>query len=189
MNLSPDEIPAVRQTFKRLFDNRPAQVALLDLDGEILEVNRSWRSWGKQNGMPDTYDCVGQNYLLACETAARHQVPGADEVFVGLLEVFHAHRAKFTAIYPCHTPVMQRWYRLWAQPQMPQIPAVIVAHYEVVNPVQISKATQASLSRNYGYKQATQSNSQFFAQCDTGGRSATWITHLKTMDPIQIAAR
>lgn len=124
-----DEQAAWCRMFRLLFNDRPAHVALLDQQGIILETNKAWREFGSQNGLRSGYDCVGQNYLQACEQGAAENFPGASEAYIGVLEVLHARRPKFTMVYPCHSPKERRWYRMWVEPQSPDIPAVVVAHY------------------------------------------------------------
>jgi len=112
-----------------LFDPNPAHVALLDLQGVIVETNAAWKRFAVENGLPAHYECVGQNYLRLAEEAAGGQSLLAQEAYIGLLEVMCTRRPKFTMIYPCHAPGERRWYRMWVEPQTPAVPAVIVAHY------------------------------------------------------------
>jgi hypothetical protein len=114
--------------FKSLFDSHPSHIALLDLRGKILAVNPAWKRFGEQNRLAPGYDCVGMNYLRICETAAEGGVPQAREAYVGLLEVIHTGRPKFTMVYPCHSDNENRWFRMWVEPQTPNVPALIIAH-------------------------------------------------------------
>ena len=129
MGSGSDQIFEFRDTFHHLFNRHFAQMALLDLDGTLVAVNRAWRHFGDGNGICESYDCIGKNYLQICESALLTDSPGAKSVYLGLLEVIHAGRPKFTMVYPCHSLVERRWYRLWIEPQMPAVPAIIVAHY------------------------------------------------------------
>lgn len=124
-----DSLAEYRRTFRRLFDGRSAQVALLDLSGVILETNIAWQQFGQDNGLARSYEPVGRNYLSLCEAGISESYPSAREAYVGLLEVMETRRPKFTMVYPCHSPLMRRWYRMWVEPQLPEVPAIIVAHY------------------------------------------------------------
>jgi hypothetical protein len=101
----------------------------VDLQGIILATNRAWTQFGWENGLTASFDSVGKNYLKSCEQAVSCGWPGAQQAYVGLLEVIRLQRPKFTMVYPCHSPTQRRWYRMWVQPQMPIVPAVIVAHH------------------------------------------------------------
>jgi hypothetical protein len=47
---------------------------------------------------------IGQNYLQACDRAAEQDSAGARDAYVGLLEVLHAQRPKFTDGVPMPQP-------------------------------------------------------------------------------------
>jgi hypothetical protein len=111
-----------------LFDGTDSHCALLDLSGEILAVNSAWIAYGVENGLSPSSDPVGQNYLHICESAAEQQYPGAMEAYLGLQQVLRANRPKFTMVYRCHSPSVRRWYRMWVEPQFPDVPVVVVAH-------------------------------------------------------------
>ena len=117
--------------FERLFAPHPSHVTLIGLDGTVLAVNEAWRQYGRANGLPDSYDCVGRNYLDVCEAGVAAGAPSAQEIYVGLLGVLRGGRPKFTTIYPCHSPARREWHRMWVEPQSPSVPAVIVAHQPV----------------------------------------------------------
>ncbi len=118
-----------RATFLRVFGAQMAHIALLDLNGVIVETNLSWNRFGIDNGIDSSYRCVGTSYLEVCQAAAERAFPCSQEAYVGLLDIIHNRRPKFTMVYPCHSPAERRWYRMWVEPQLPQVPAIIVAHY------------------------------------------------------------
>ncbi len=113
--------------FQQLFGNFPSHSALLDLEGQIIAVNRSWNDFGRKNGLANGYSFEGQNYLAVCENAAS-QCRYAVEAMIGLLDVMKAGRPTFSMVYPCHSPSEKQWYRLWIELQLPHSPSVIVAH-------------------------------------------------------------
>ena len=129
MKRQDNRLAAWADNFSLLFDPSPAQVALLDLNGVIVETNLAWKQFGRENGLATNYDCIGMNYLQACESAANNDEIGARQAYIGLLEVLRTQRPKFTMVYPCHSPTERRWYRMWVEPQLPQVPGIIVAHY------------------------------------------------------------
>jgi len=116
------------QAFRQLFDAHPAHVALLGLDGTVLAVNSAWQAFGAASGLRSGYDFVGQNYLALCEAGVAAGGAGAQEAYIGLLDVMRNGRPKFTLVYPCHSPARRQWFRMWVEPQTPSVPTVIVAH-------------------------------------------------------------
>ncbi len=115
------------QLFQQLFGNFKAHTALLDLEGKIIAVNRSWNNFGHENGLVDGYEFEGRNYLTMCEIAvceSRYAI----EAMIGLLDVINTGRPTFSMTYPCHSPSQHRWFRLWVESQSPHSPSIIVAH-------------------------------------------------------------
>lgn len=49
-----------------ILDALPAHIALLDPEGVILKVNRSWKTFATSNALQGPSYCVGQNYLEVC---------------------------------------------------------------------------------------------------------------------------
>jgi hypothetical protein len=114
--------------FKQLFDWHPAHVCMLDLDGKILAVNRSWSRFAEGNGLSPQYKFDGQSYLDICSVAAEKGDDYAKQALTGLLDIMATGRRKFVLTYPCHAPHEKRWFKLWIEPQMPEAPVIIVAH-------------------------------------------------------------
>jgi hypothetical protein len=114
--------------FRQLFDGHPAMACMVDLSGKILAVNRSWKRFGEENDQKVGYLYEGDNYLDICVKAAETGDPYAKQALTGILDVLTTGRKKFSMVYPCHSPIERRWFKLWAEPQMPELPVVIIAH-------------------------------------------------------------
>lgn len=84
-----------------------AHVAILDEDGQILEVNHAWRKFARDNDFPDPAAGVGMNYLVVCERASNAE---ARQVADGIRDVISEREAEFYLEYPCHSPTERRWY-------------------------------------------------------------------------------
>ncbi len=46
-----------------------AHIAVLDESGTIVAVNRAWREFAHNNGIPEDADMTGENYIQVCKTA------------------------------------------------------------------------------------------------------------------------
>ncbi|MDR5900283.1 EAL domain-containing protein [Halomonas vilamensis] len=118
MDISVVDYAELKQTLamrEALINSLPAGVALLDIEGNIIDVNSQWRSYGVEGGNTDPYFGVGQNYLAICERAICDVAgEGTAEVAAGLRAVLAGERDHFTMDYPCHTPTQYRWFRLIA---------------------------------------------------------------------------
>ncbi len=128
MSTSTDAHARWSTLFHQLFDQSVSQVALIDFQGEIIAVNHAWQAFGMANGLQGDYQVVGKNYLNICAAAAATGDATATCAYVGLQEVILTNRPKFTFVYPCHSSTSRSWYRMWVEPQSPQMPAIVVAH-------------------------------------------------------------
>jgi PAS domain S-box-containing protein len=99
-----------RQLLQSTLDGLSAQVALLDSQGVILLVNKTWRQFAQQNGADPSKVSEGINYLQICSSAA----PGpnynkAGSFAEGIRKVL-AGQEDFTLEYSCHSPHEKRWF-------------------------------------------------------------------------------
>jgi signal transduction histidine kinase len=108
------------------FDALPAQVAVLDDDGEILATNLAWRSFGEANDLAEA-EMVGENYLAACDAA---DDPDAAAAADGIRAVLSGERETFTLEYPCHSPDERRWFTMRAI-ALPGGDRVLVMHTDI----------------------------------------------------------
>ncbi|SEO80442.1 PAS fold-containing protein [Halogranum amylolyticum] len=93
----------------------PAEVAILDVDGEIVSTNLAWRAFAEANGYRGDVEMVGVNYLDVCDAAAAADGDAAVAA-TGLRAVFAGRRDGFDFEYPCHSPDERRWFLMRAVP-------------------------------------------------------------------------
>jgi PAS domain S-box-containing protein len=94
----------------------PANVALLDRTGKIVEVNEAWRRFARDNGLVDSEYSVGRNYLEMCEGPCAQNEDGVGEAANGIRRVLAGEDKLFSMEYPCHSPQEQRWFMLTVSP-------------------------------------------------------------------------
>lgn len=98
-----------------VLDALTSHIAVLDLEGEIVAVNRAWREFAHGNGGESGACLVGSNYMAVCERAYRQaQDADARAVFEGLSALRDGARSSFTHEYPCDSPEQPRWFILRA---------------------------------------------------------------------------
>ena len=88
-----------------------APIAVLDENGDIVGVNRAWKAFGARNGLPESYVSVGKNYVAISEQAGDKY---GDRIAAELRRLLTDEQTDFTAVYPCHSPNQERWFRLYA---------------------------------------------------------------------------
>ena len=137
------------------FDALPAQVAVLDAEGVIVETNRSWAEFGRDNGVRGPPEMVGEDYLAVCgaddgDEAATgfgddEAATGLDddetatEAAAGIRAVLAGERAEFTLEYPCHSPDERRWFLMRVIP-LGGRPGALVMHVDITERVVAERA-------------------------------------------------
>ena len=112
---SNEEVRQALAARQALIDSLPANIALLDAAGKIVDVNKQWREFGAKNDITDPCLGVGANYLAICDNAIGGLAEeGAAEAATGLRSVLSGEQDSFAMDYPCHSPTQHRWFRLIA---------------------------------------------------------------------------
>ena len=62
-----------------VLDSLTAHIAVLNAQGVIVAVNKAWRQFGRDNGLPEpSLSMLGVNYLDTCKNVVNQ--PDGDEV-------------------------------------------------------------------------------------------------------------
>ena len=131
---------AAQQLAESTLEAVPASLAVLDANGTIVSINRSWEEFAEANGaLPETTG-VGTNYLALCAAAEAEDIVEAAQFAQGIREVMSGAKCRFSMEYPCHSPDQQRWFVGYVTACLGIGPnSVVVAH------VDISERKQAEL--------------------------------------------
>ncbi len=97
---------SLRSTLDGLSDH----ISLLDEQGRILLVNKSWRRFAEENGLSAEAVSEGTNYLAVCDEAVGDDAPQARAFAAGIRRVLAGDAPSFVLEYPCHSPGEQRWF-------------------------------------------------------------------------------
>ena len=116
-----------------LVDSLDDQVAVLDPNGVIVEVNEAWRRSVQQNGASPASCGGGANYLAECDRVPIEvDSTNVREVVDGIRDVATFRREKFGLEYTCTTPSGNRWYVLRVSRAAGRAPgSVVVSHSDV----------------------------------------------------------
>ena len=127
------------------------QIAIVDERGIILDVNESWRQFGRQNGSPEhAADPVGIDYLVVCERAVG--LPNGEEASAartGIQEVLDCRIPEFHLEYPCHSPTQRRWMQMNVTRLESDPPVVAVSHLDITR----RKEAEIAQRREHGMLQ------------------------------------
>jgi diguanylate cyclase (GGDEF)-like protein len=102
-------------------DAMPDQVALLSPEGIIRFVNRSWVTFGLENGAVPQSTSLGIRYSSVClstngEAVQNELAPSAAPLPDLLDDVLSGRSSGFEQEYPCHSPNALRWALLRVKP-------------------------------------------------------------------------
>jgi PAS domain S-box-containing protein len=129
---------ALRQA--TILDALPAHVALLDREGRILSVSRSWHDFAVAAGL-GAADPVGRSYVELCAAGCWTETGPA--LADGLAAVLSGQR-QFSIDHPCDQGGWRRWYRLMAAPlAIGETSGAVVMHLDVTT----SKLAEEALRR------------------------------------------
>jgi diguanylate cyclase (GGDEF)-like protein len=103
------ELSALHTQVLNSFDE---QVAVIDENGIIVDVNVAWERFGVENGLSADFTSVGCNYLDVCADPGAEADSLASEAKRGIREVMRGKRDSFYYEYPCHSPTEKRWYMM-----------------------------------------------------------------------------
>lgn len=126
-----------------ILDALPAHVALLDLKGRILNVNRAWRDFEVADGLSGKAFDGGVDYLSACEDANGVDSEVVSDVASNLRAIVNGATTPFSIEYSCGAPGEQRWFQLLASP-MPRDSGygAVVMHVDIGERKQAEARTQ-----------------------------------------------
>jgi len=94
----------------------PAHIAMLDAQGVIISVNKSWETLALANVLQGPGYGVGLNYLDICDRAQAENASDARKASQGIRTVLAGKAKGFSLEYSCHPPDEQRWFLLNVAP-------------------------------------------------------------------------
>ncbi|MEX1168170.1 MAG: chemotaxis protein CheB [Hydrogenophaga sp.] len=116
----------------------PQQIAVLNAEGTIVQVNEAWDRFAIENGaLPGSAHGVGTNYFQACQSTSGPYAEDALATLQGLRQTLNGERAFFEQVYPCHSPAGPRWFCLHAA-RLPQpMAGLVISHTLLVSPPEV----------------------------------------------------
>jgi len=95
---------------REALDALPQHIAILDVAGTILSVNKAWRQFASDNNGVSSAVCEGSNYLTACQDAGAEGCQEGTAFLEGIRAVLDGVLLEFSLEYSCHTPERPSWY-------------------------------------------------------------------------------
>ncbi len=98
--------------YQATLDSIKTTIAIVDRNGEILFVNRSWRAFAADNGADREQVSEGCNYFSICESSAANGCAEARSFIDQAKKVLRGEMEEFVLEYSCHSPNRQRWFQV-----------------------------------------------------------------------------
>ncbi len=114
----------------RMIDGIPVQAALIDGDGRIVAINEHWKRFARDNAFPGADLGLGCNYVDICRSAEGAFSAEGPVVAAGLNDLLGGRVEEFSLVYPCHSPVEQRWFRMLAS-RTRDVSGAVILHFNI----------------------------------------------------------
>jgi|GEM_PF-2533855 len=140
---SEEQLRAVR-------DSLPALLAVIDRNGNIINVNEAWEKCARENGDEDLrYTGVGVNYLDVCRQvkAPDSDREEAQQAIRGLQSVLECKTSEFEMEYRCPRPNELRHYFMRAAPLRMGQGGAVIAHIDITDRKRAEIAVKESEER------------------------------------------
>ncbi len=172
-------------------------IVVLDKAGQILSANSSWFEFARKNDVP-SLKLVGDgvNYLEACRRASEDSDESAQKALSGIEAVLEGSQDHFALEYPCHSPLMQRWFLMNVIPFKGEKGGVVIAHTDIsarkkaeiqLRQAELDYRTVADYTYDWEYWRGPDGNFIYISpSCEriTGYRAEEFIDNPKLLDQI-----
>lgn len=129
--------------YQKVVNSMSAHVAILDEHGVIIDTNRAWQDFALQNGLKQSFDGIGINYLNVCDGANEEHEEDGINVASGIRKVLSGELPEFLTHYPCHSPDERRWYAVRVVPfRGAETNNVIVTHENITQIIEVQEALE-----------------------------------------------
>lgn len=127
-----DEKHALAIRMSAILNTLPANIALLDAKGYIIEVNDAWRKFAEQDGFEGSNYGIGDNYLEISGNAFGEGKENGKKVREGIKSVLANRVKEFVFEYACHSTEAKRWFKMVATPlQDKEYSGAVIMHIDI----------------------------------------------------------
>ncbi len=115
-----------------VLDALSSHIAVVDENGIIIETNRAWEEFGKNNNSSKSKRIgKGANYFNVIRDLDSEN---GEELCTNLREIISGKQDYFYFDYPCHTENEKRWYTMRVT-SAPEVKGAVVAHSNITERV------------------------------------------------------
>lgn len=116
-----------------ILNSLTSHIAVLNSEGVIVSINKAWRHFGRENGLPkSSHSMLGVNYLDICKKASTLPLGDqANAAYAGIVAVLSGKKSSFHMEYPCNLPNQQYWFHMNVLPLHGSRRGVVVSHENI----------------------------------------------------------
>ena len=133
--------------FKLVLNTITEHIVVIDSNGDIQFVNKSWIDFGQNNSCQINTNWTGINYINECDNAAALGDDFGVIAGSGIREVIGGHKSEFYLEYPCHSPDEERWFMMRVTPFTIQEMSCFVISHQNITERKIAEGKVLNLSR------------------------------------------
>lgn len=134
--LADQKLQNASQRQAAILNALPAQIALLDSDGCIQEVNESWRKFVWQNDQLTEKNIVFESYISFCERLIGKESKETASAVEGIRSVLSGQSDNYAHEFSCSINGDTQWFRLVVSPlSIDENRGVVVMHLNVTDRV------------------------------------------------------
>lgn len=127
-----EQLQAVYKQQATILNTLPASIALLDHEGKIVDVNDEWIQFGYNNGIKESYEHIGQDYIEIAQKSFGRDADDGKRMAQGLKEILNGESSYFKMEYPCDSPTENRWFKAAVRPFKSQnLIGAVVMHFNI----------------------------------------------------------
>ena len=155
----------MRDLSQAILDSLTDHIAVIDHQGTILTVNKSWVEFSRDNNGNLLCSCIGTNYLDVCQK----------DVKDGIELVLKGKEMQYTFEYPCHSPEQLRWFLLRATPILLNDAGhtgAVISHINITE----RKIAELTLAQKEAHYRLITENSTDFISTHTGSGVYTYAS-------------
>ena len=138
------EKKVVAARMQSILDTIPADIALLNDKGIIIDVNDAWRNGTDSNGFTGNAYKTGDNYLDHSKHVSDEQWKEQKDVAKGLADVLSNKVNEFVHEYDCDDPEIKKCFRMVARPLLgKEFAGAVVIHIDITELRRLERETLA----------------------------------------------
>jgi PAS domain S-box-containing protein len=127
-----DEKQVLAERLSIILNTLPANIALLDGNGYIIDVNDAWRNFADANDFTGSNYCIGLNYVDIANSTFGQEEGDGKKVARGIKAVLKNKLKEFVYEYPCDSLQIKRWFRMIVTPlQGAEKAGAVVMHIDI----------------------------------------------------------